>query len=117
MDATTYYHLWNLLISRLIGKESGALSTKTTLVQSTYTRTVNHSNKTKHMKIRYFCIKDKVTSGELEIQHLPTDSMLADMLTKPLQGELFKKFRACVLNQLQPLARAEGLKECVGIST
>jgi hypothetical protein len=30
------------------------------------------SNKTKHMKIRYFWIKDKVASGELEIQHLPT---------------------------------------------
>jgi hypothetical protein len=56
------------------------------------------SNKTKHMKIRYFWVKDKVASGELEIQHLPTDSMWADMLTKPLQGELFKKFRACVLN-------------------
>jgi hypothetical protein len=56
------------------------------------------SNKTKPMKIRYFWIKDKVTSGELEIQHIPTDSMWADMLTKPSQGELFKKFRACVLN-------------------
>jgi hypothetical protein len=67
------------------------------------------SNKTKHMKIRYFCIKDKVASGELEIQHLPTDSMWADMLTKPLQGELFKKFRTCVLKASQPLVRAEGV--------
>ncbi len=56
------------------------------------------SNKTKHMKIRYFWIKDKAASGELEIQLLPTDSMWADMLTKPLQRELLKKFRACVLN-------------------
>ncbi len=56
------------------------------------------SNKTKHMKIRYFWIKDKVASGELEIQHLPTDSMWTDMLTKPLQRELFKKFRECVFN-------------------
>jgi hypothetical protein len=60
------------------------------------------SNKTTHMKIRYFLIKDKVGSGELEIQHLPTDSMWADMLTKPLQGKLLKKFRACVLNLLSP---------------
>jgi hypothetical protein len=60
------------------------------------------SNKTKHMKIRYFWVKDKVASGELEIQHLPMDSMWADMLTKPLQGELFKKFRACVLNLPSP---------------
>ncbi len=58
------------------------------------------SNKTKHMKIWYFWIKDKVASGELEIQHLPSNSMWADMLTKPLQGELFKKCRACVLNLL-----------------
>ncbi len=52
------------------------------------------SNKTKHMNIRYFWIKDKV--------HLPTESMCSDMLTKPLQGELFKKFRACVLNLPSP---------------
>ncbi len=30
------------------------------------------------MKIRHFWIKDKVASGELEIQHLPTDSMWAN---------------------------------------
>jgi hypothetical protein len=54
------------------------------------------------MKIRYFWIKDKVASGEFESQHLPTDSMWADMLTKPLQGELFKKFRAFVLNLPSP---------------
>jgi hypothetical protein len=50
------------------------------------------SDKTKHMNIRYFWIKDRVESGEMKIVYLPTESMWADLLTKPLQGELFKKF-------------------------
>jgi hypothetical protein len=54
------------------------------------------------MKIRYFWIKDKVASGELEIQRLHTDLMWTNMLTKPLQGNLFEKFRACVVNLPSP---------------
>jgi hypothetical protein len=50
------------------------------------------------MAIRYSWLKDRVENGELEVVYLPTESMWADMLTKPLQGELFKKFRALVLN-------------------
>jgi hypothetical protein len=50
------------------------------------------------MNIRYFWIKDRVESGEMKIVYLPTESMWADLLTKPLQGELFKRFRAVLLN-------------------
>jgi len=56
------------------------------------------SDRTKHMQIRYFWLKERIETGELRVVYLPTESMWADMLTKPLQGELFKKFRALVLN-------------------
>ena len=38
-------------------------------------------------------IKDRVDLGEIKIQYLPTEDMVADYFTKPLQGELFIKFR------------------------
>ena len=37
-------------------------------------------------------------SGELELEYLPTDDMLADLLTKPLQGEKFRCLRDELLN-------------------
>ena len=56
------------------------------------------SDRTKHVKIRYFWIKDKVGSGEIKISYLPTEEMIADILTKPLQGEKFRTLRTMLLN-------------------
>jgi hypothetical protein len=46
--------------------------------------------KTKHINNRYYFVKQCVEAKEIEIIHLPTELMIADILTKPLQGELFK---------------------------
>ena len=43
-------------------------------------------------------IADRVASYELCIEYMPTEEMLADILTKPLQGTLFKKLRDKLLN-------------------
>ena len=51
----------------------------------------------RHIDIRYFFIKDRVDNGEITIEHSPTDEMLADFFTKPLQGALFRKFKAVIL--------------------
>ena len=54
--------------------------------------------RTKHINIRYFFIKDRIESKELNVKYCPTDEMLADFFTKPLQGSKFEEFRAKVLN-------------------
>jgi hypothetical protein len=56
------------------------------------------SERTRHIHIRYFWVKDRIDSGEIELQYLPTKEMIADILTKPLQGELFRTLRAALLN-------------------
>jgi len=56
------------------------------------------SDRTKHVSIRYFWVKDRVDQGEIEVIYCPTEDMIADILTKPLQGETFKKLRALLLN-------------------
>jgi len=38
-----------------------------------------------------------VKTEGISIEHCPTDEMLADFFTKPLQGNLFRKFRAVLL--------------------
>ena len=49
------------------------------------------------MNIRYFAIKDSCDLGHIKIFHVPTDSMVGDFFTKPLQGEKFQKFRELIL--------------------
>jgi hypothetical protein len=56
------------------------------------------SDRTRHISIRYFFVKDRIDSGEVRIEYMPTASMLADVLTKPLQGELFRAMRKQLLN-------------------
>ena len=53
--------------------------------------------KSRHINIRHFWIKDRTKANDITIRHCPTLQMLADFLTKPLQGALFKKFRDVIL--------------------
>ena len=55
------------------------------------------SKRTRALNIRYFFITDQVEKGNAEIQYCPTDTMVGDYFTKPLQGEKFRKFRADIL--------------------
>jgi hypothetical protein len=56
------------------------------------------SKRTKHIKSRYFFVKDKIEKGELKIEHQPTEKMWSDVLTKPKQGRGFKQDRAILMN-------------------
>jgi hypothetical protein len=51
------------------------------------------SSRTRHVAIRYFFVKDFVDRKEVVIEFMPTEDMVADILTKPLTGELFFKLR------------------------
>ena len=50
-----------------------------------------------HINSRYFFIKDRVDANEIRIEYCPTEKMLADFFTKPLQGELFRRFRDVIM--------------------
>jgi hypothetical protein len=56
------------------------------------------SERTRHMSIRYFWITDKVKEGEIKIEHLGTDDMVANILTKPIMGSQFMKERRMLTN-------------------
>jgi hypothetical protein len=54
--------------------------------------------RTRHIAIRYFFLKDRIGSGEVRVEYCPTDAMVADSLTKPMQGARFRDMRALLLN-------------------
>ena len=47
----------------------------------------------KHIHVRYFFVVDKLGKKEIKILYCPTDKMLADYNSKPLQGQLFVDMR------------------------
>ena len=53
---------------------------------------------TKHIKVRYYSIKDWVEIGDVVIEHCPTEAIMWDHFIKPLKGALFRKFRTETIN-------------------
>ena len=51
---------------------------------------LSSSKRTNHIKARYILIKDKVDSGEIKIEHCPTEIMWEDVLSKPKGGMPFR---------------------------
>jgi hypothetical protein len=51
------------------------------------------SLRTKHISLRYFSVCEHVNEGVIELLWCSTADMLADIMTKPLDGNTFKKFR------------------------
>ena len=45
----------------------------------------------------YFWIKDRLKSEGIKVDYCPTENMIADLFTKPLQVALFKKTRDIVI--------------------
>jgi hypothetical protein len=56
------------------------------------------SKRTKHLNCRYYFITDRINSKELTVEYCPTGEMVGDFFTKPLQGQLFYKFRQLIMN-------------------
>ena len=59
------------------------------------------SQRTKHINIRYFFVTDRIANGEIKIEYCPTNDMIADYFSKPLQGTQFIKFRDEIMGGLQ----------------
>jgi hypothetical protein len=55
------------------------------------------TKRTKHIKVKYFYVKDKIGQGEIVLEHCPTDQMWTDINTKPKQGAVFREFRGQVM--------------------
>ena len=52
----------------------------------------------RHIRIRYFAIKERINEGLLTVVYKPTSLMIADILTKPIAGKLFVALRNFILN-------------------
>ena len=82
----------------------------TTVVYQDNTRSIllerngrrSSTKRTKHMDIRYFYITEQVERKAMHVTHCPTEEMVGDFFTKPLQGSLFLKMRNYIMGNEEP---------------
>ena len=55
--------------------------------------------RTKHIKRRYFTIKDLIDKGAIKLEFVPTGDMLADFFTKPLTVAKRRQLRAIMMGK------------------
>ena len=51
-------------------------------------------SRTKHIDVRYHFVCERLARGDIRIDYVSTEEQVADIFTKALSRELFKKFRA-----------------------
>ena len=90
-------------------KEQGCLDTTTVVYQDNTSSILLERNGrssstkcTKHMHICYFYVTEQVQNQAIHVTHCPTEEMVADFFTKPLQGSLFTKMHNYVMGNEEP---------------
>ena len=54
----------------------------------------NKGRSTRHIQIKFFFINHYINTKKIVIEYMPTVDMIADIMTKPLHGNLFEKWSA-----------------------
>ena len=55
------------------------------------------SKRTRALNIRYFFMTDQVEKKNLAVHYCPTNEMIGDFMTKPLQGKKFQDFKDLIM--------------------
>ena len=56
-----------------------------------FSKNDRYSKGAKHMELKYFVVKEEVQKQRVSIEHIKTDLMIADPLTKGLPPKTFKE--------------------------
>ena len=77
------------------------------------------TEKSRHIHIRYFFVKDSIEKGDTRMEYCPTHLMLADLFTKTLMDKMFRKLRSFIMGYTSifdlDLKRLQSIKERAGI--
>jgi hypothetical protein len=64
--------------------------------------------RSKHVEIKYYFIRDKVQGGEVKLEYIPTDEQTTNILTKPLSRVKFAYLREKMgIVEITPLTERE----------
>ena len=58
----------------------------------------NGKDRTRHLRVRKYWMKEKCDNKEIVVQYLPTNDMLGDLLSKAKVGKQFVNMRNKITN-------------------
>ena len=88
-----------IVIKRLLVELSVASETEPVTIQSDSQSAIAIANNTsrksraKHIDIKYHFIRESVANHSIALKYCPSDTMIADILTKPISREQFERLR------------------------
>ena len=65
----------------------------------------SNSELTRHIAIGYFWVHDLIKRDLITLKYCPTEDMVADYFTKPLQGSLFLKLRNMIMGKVATIEK------------
>ena len=86
------FHL-RKIIEAITGKKVKIILYQDNMATMSMIRNGTGGGRSKHIKIRFGWLKERLDDGDFEMEHKPTDLMLADGATKPKQGLEFENFK------------------------
>jgi hypothetical protein len=90
----------NYLQSRNLPVKKLTLLQDNQSTQSVIKNGIKSAKRMRHLNIRYFFIKQYVEENQIKVEYIKTTDMVADIFTKPLQGEQFVRLRDKILGLL-----------------
>ena len=91
-----------ILWSRLFLMAQGLQDNKSSILLETNGK-ASSGKRMRHINIRYFFITDCVRIGQCEIKWIRREDMVADYLTKGLQGAEFRRFQDYIMGSVEIL--------------
>ena len=86
--------MWLAEVSRAIGIKQAPLTIhEDNQAAIVIVKDHKFSERTKHMSIRHFYVREKIKDGTVEVSYVPTTDQLADLFTKPLTQQPFTRLR------------------------
>jgi hypothetical protein len=82
------------LIDEMIGEDHGAIEMKIDNVSAINLakNSIAHG-KSKHIEMRFHYLREQVTNGKFILQHCRSEDQIANIMTKAVQTEVFKRLR------------------------
>ena len=83
------------LVEEITGKNHGAITMKIDSMSAiNLAKNPIAHGRSKHIEMRFHYLREQVADGKMNLEHCRTENQIADIMTKGVQVEVFRKLRA-----------------------
>ena len=83
------------LVEEITGKDHGSITMKIDSMSAiNMAKNPIAHGRTKHTEMRFHYLREQVADGKMNLEHCRSENQIADIMTKGVQVEVFRKLRA-----------------------